>query len=140
MPSLRDARNSQLDNSFRAASHQSSVVVVATLDVSPWKFTTNARWTLSEALSFNAQLLVVGDRDRAFDENIDLYEIEGYETLDVGLDWQVLQGLLSVQLTNALDSTFITPTSQTYVGNPIFAPRVAGAQGRALSFAYSIRF
>lgn len=115
-------------------------VPLSTLDVSPWKFTTNARWTLSETLSFNAQLLVVGDRDRAFDENIDLYEIEGYETLDVGLDWQVLQGLLSVQLTNALDSTFITPTSQTYVGNPIFAPRVAGAQGRALSFAYSIRF
>ena len=115
-------------------------VPLTTLDVGPWKFTLNARWALTETLGFNALLLSVGDRDRAFDEGVDLYEIDGYTTLDLGLDWAVLQGLLSVQVTNALDETYITPASQTYIGNPLFAPRVAGAQGRTLSVGYSIGF
>ena len=115
-------------------------VPLTTLDVGPWKLTTNARWSLTETLGLNAQLLVVGDRDRAFDDGVDLYEIDGYTTLDVGLDWDVLQGLLSVQMTNVLDETYITPASQTYIGNPLFAPRVAGAQGRALSVSYAIEF
>ena len=115
-------------------------VPLTTLDVPPWKFTLNGRWTLSNTLDVNALLLVVGDRDRAFDEGVDLYEIDGYTTLDLGLNWNVFSGTLSAQLTNALDETYITPASQTYIGNPVFAPRVAGAPGRALSLAYSITF
>lgn len=115
-------------------------VPLTTLDVPPWKFTLNGRWSLTEDLGLNALLLVVGDRDRAFDEGVDLYEIDGYTTLDLGLNWNVLTGTLSAQITNALNETYITPASQTYIGNPIFAPRVAGAPGRALSVAYNIVF
>ncbi|MEM9313952.1 MAG: TonB-dependent receptor [Pseudomonadota bacterium] len=115
-------------------------VPLTTLDIPPWKFTLNGRWSLTDDLGLNALLLVVGDRDRAFDEGVDLYEIDGYTTLDLGLNWNVFSGTLSAQLTNALDETYITPASQTYIGNPIFAPRVAGAPGRALSVAYSLTF
>ncbi len=62
------------------------------------------------------------------------------EVQDLGLNWDVFSGTLSAQFSNALDETYITPASQTYIGNPLFAPRVAGAPGRALSIAYNITF
>lgn len=115
-------------------------VPLSTLDVSPWKATLNLRYDITTKLQLNGQLLIVGDRDRAFDEGIDLYEITGYETLDLGLNYSFSRSRVSLQLTNALDNDYITPASQTYIGNLAFLPRVAGAPGRALALAFNTEF
>ncbi|MEO0435630.1 MAG: TonB-dependent receptor [Pseudomonadota bacterium] len=115
-------------------------VPLSTLDVSPWKATLNVRYDITASLQLNGQLLVVGDRDRAFDEGVDLYEITGYETLDLGLNYNFSRSRVSVQITNVFDKDYITPASQTYIGNLAFLPRVAGAPGRALSLAINTEF
>jgi len=107
------------------------------LDVQPWKGTINADYAMSEDLSFQLTLLVVGDRDDALEDEVDLWEVEGYEVVDVGLDYQFdaweAEGRLSLQVTNLFDETYLTPSSQSYTNNIAFAPRVAGAPGRGLS-------
>ncbi|MEM9316654.1 MAG: TonB-dependent receptor, partial [Pseudomonadota bacterium] len=110
------------------------------LDIQPWKAVINASYDVNGWLSLNARALAVGDRDAAFEDAVDLWEAEGYEVFDVGADLQLGPGLLSVQLTNLFDETYLTPASQSYVNNIAFASRVAGAPGRALTFVYDITF
>ncbi|MEM0909683.1 MAG: TonB-dependent receptor [Pseudomonadota bacterium] len=115
-------------------------VPLTTLDISPWKASLFADWFINNDVTMYVQALIVGDRDRAFDEGVDLYEINGYEVFDLGLTYELPKGTLNAQINNVFDKTYITPTSQTYIGNPNFAPRVAGAPGRALSLSYSVMF
>lgn len=110
------------------------------LDVQPYKLTLNVNYDVSERLSLNSVLLNVGDRDRAFDEGIDLYPFEGYTQLDVGASYEVGPGRLNVQLTNVLNEDYVTIGNQTYINNPRFAPRVVGAPGRRINVAYDVTF
>ncbi|MEM6796560.1 MAG: hypothetical protein AAF725_21490, partial [Acidobacteriota bacterium] len=111
-----------------------------TLDIQPWKATLLGKYVLNDRVTLSGIVLAVGDRDRAFDEGIDLYDIEGYVVADVGVDWALRRGRLFAQVTNLFDNSYLAPSSQTYQGNPLFGPRVAGAPGRALSLSYSIDF
>ncbi len=110
------------------------------LDIPPWKATLNGRYEFSDRFSINFQALVVGDRDEAFNDGVDLWEVEGYEVFDVGLDWRVGSGLFSAQVTNVLDETYLAPSSQSYTNSLPFRPRVAGAPGRAVSLVYDVSF
>ncbi|MEM6747111.1 MAG: TonB-dependent receptor [Pseudomonadota bacterium] len=110
------------------------------LDVQPYKLVINANYDVNDDLQLNAQILNVGDRDRAFDEGVDAYPFEGYTQVDVGAFYDVGPGTLGVQITNLLDKDYITVGNQTYVNNLIFAPRVVGAPGRQLIVAYNLTF
>lgn len=116
------------------------VVPLSGLDVQPWKLTLNVDYDVSETLELNAQLLKIGTRTRALDEGVDFYPFTGYTTIDVGAFWEIGPGELGVQVTNLLNNSYIGIGSQTYIGNPAFAPRVAGAPGRGINLAYNITF
>ncbi|MEM9290561.1 MAG: TonB-dependent receptor [Acidobacteriota bacterium] len=110
------------------------------LDIQPWKATLEANYRLTDKVTLNGLILTVGNRDRAFDEGTDLYEIEGYTVADLGIDWQLPVGRLLVQVANVFDRAYLAPSSQSYRGNPFFVARVAGAPGRTLSTSFSIDF
>ncbi|MEM1178551.1 MAG: TonB-dependent receptor [Acidobacteriota bacterium] len=118
----------------------SEFVPQTTLDITPWKATLEANYIVSDTVTINGFVLAVGDRDRAFDDGIDLFPIDGYVVADLGVDWALPRGRLLAQVTNLFDNTYLSPASQTYLNNPLFLPRVAGAPGRALSLTYSIDF
>ncbi|MEM1111846.1 MAG: TonB-dependent receptor [Pseudomonadota bacterium] len=110
------------------------------LEVQPWKATLNGSYVFTENFDVNFQLLVVGDRDRALDDGVDLWEVKGYEIIDVGLNYRFdLAGartLTSLQITNLLDEDYLAPSSQSYTNNLAFSERVAGAPGRAITLAF----
>ena len=101
-----------------------------------WK----TRGSISGTLQLNTFILGVGDRDRAFDEGVDLYNITGYTVVDIGLSYDIGPGNFSLQLRNLFDNQYLAPSSQSYRGNPLFDRRVAGAPGRAISMAYITTF
>ncbi|MEM1380592.1 MAG: TonB-dependent receptor [Pseudomonadota bacterium] len=110
------------------------------LDVQPYKLVINANYDVTDDLELNAQILNVGDRDRAFDDGVDAFPFEGYTQVDVGAFYKAGPGTLGVQVTNLLDETYVTIGNQTYINNVIFAPRVVGAPGRQLTVAYDLTF
>lgn len=110
------------------------------LDIQPWKFILNGRYDITRRLNFNFQALVVGDRDSAFKDGTDLWEAEGYDVYDMGMDYLIGRHRVSMQVTNVFNKAYLTPSSQSYTGNPVFAPRVAGAPGRAVSLTYEGTF
>lgn len=113
---------------------------LTTLDTQPWKATINGDWDVTDHLALNGQILIVGDRSRAFDEGVDFYSIEGYTVIDVGGSYDLGPGQLGVQITNLFDNRYITPGSQTYLNNLAFLPRVVAAPGRAVSVTFSATF
>ena len=108
------------------------------LDIQPWKATLNGQYEFNDKTSGNFQWLVVGDRDTAFDDGTDLYEITGYGVVDIGVNRDIGPGVLSVQITNLLDNLYLSPASQTYENNILFNSRVNPSAGRAISLAYKL--
>lgn len=115
-------------------------VAISTLEVQPWKATLVANYAVNENIALNFQALVVGDRDKAFDEGIDPFRIEGYHVLDMGARFELPVGTFDVQLTNLLNDDYLTAASQTQLGIPAFADRVSPSRGRNVSLVYTVRF
>jgi outer membrane receptor protein involved in Fe transport len=84
--------------------------------------------------------LAVGNRDQAFKDRVDVFDIDGYVVADAGLAYQIGSGEVGVQVTNLFDRQYLPPASQTYRGNANFRPRVTAGPGRGLSLAYLHRF
>lgn len=110
------------------------------LDVQPWKLTVAGDYTVHDNLSLNFLVLTIGDRDSAFDDGTDLYEISGYTVADIGGSYKLPFGTLNLQVTNLFDKQYLSPASQTYANNGFFNNRVNPAPGRAISLAYEISF
>ncbi|MEM8937445.1 MAG: TonB-dependent receptor [Pseudomonadota bacterium] len=103
------------------------------------KFVFNANYDVNEDLSLNGQILTVGDRNRAFDAGIDPAPVDGYTVVDIGALYAIGPGALSFQLTNLLNTNYITAANQTFVGTG-FVDRVVGAAGRQVILAYEVTF
>ncbi|MEM6649863.1 MAG: TonB-dependent receptor [Pseudomonadota bacterium] len=110
------------------------------LEIQPWKATLTGTYDLNRWADLNFLLLGLGDRDSAFKDGVDAYEINGYVIADVGANFTLLYGELAVQVTNLFDRQYLTPASQTYANNGLFNDRVNPAAGRAISLAYQITF
>lgn len=108
------------------------------LQVLPLTISLGARWEYSDRLSFNGNVYYLSGRDRAFDDGVDSYELDGFTTVDVGLDYEVGQGRMSLQITNLFDEFYLPPESQSRVG--LTNDRRTAGQGRALSLVYSTTF
>ena len=138
-----DASFSWTEGKFEPDNDGNSVYQ-SSLDIQPWKATLNGRYDWNDDLSFNLQVLAVGDRDNAFKDEVDTWEVEGYEVFNVGMDYRHEfnwgSGLLNVQVTNVFDKAYLTPSSQSYTNSPAFAPRVAAAPGRALVLNVDVTF
>lgn len=97
-------------------------------------------YDLNENVELNFLAYGIGNRDSAFEDGTDAYEITGYAIFDVGAEIELPYGVLSVQVTNLFDRQYLTPASQTYANNGLFNDRVNPAAGRAVNLAYQITF
>ncbi|MEM1147641.1 MAG: TonB-dependent receptor [Pseudomonadota bacterium] len=110
------------------------------LEIQPWKATLAGTYDLNENVELNFLAYGIGNRDSAFEDGTDAYEITGYAIFDVGAEIELPYGVLSVQVTNLFDRQYLTPASQTYANNGLFNDRVNPAAGRAVNLAYQITF
>lgn len=84
------------------------------------------------------QVLAVGDRDRAFEEEIDALPIEGYFVVDFISSIEAFGGTVSVGIENLFNNQYLDLESQTLLGfDPTRAP---AARGRTLSLTYRTTF
>ena len=113
-------------------------LALGSLNVPPYKLglyvenETIPRWTN------RLQLLLVGDRDRAFDDGVDPFEVDSYVTLDLLSSLQMGNGRLTVGVENLLNNDYLPLTSQERIGG--FEDRRYAAPGRTLSVRYALEF
>ncbi|MEM9150012.1 MAG: TonB-dependent receptor [Cyanobacteria bacterium P01_F01_bin.3] len=84
------------------------------------------------------QLLGVGGRDRAFDEGVDAFDIEGYVTLDLLSSIAIGDGTLTLGIQNLLNNQYLPLSSQERVRGT--EDRRFAAPGINLNVGYSIEF
>jgi iron complex outermembrane receptor protein len=85
-----------------------------------------------------SQVLVAGDRSRAFDDGVDSFRIEGYTTVDLGASYDTRVGRLELQVLNLFDNFYLPVESQSRFGNT--ANRRFAAPGRTLALTWSQAF
>lgn len=93
---------------------------------------TTPRW------SNRLQLLFVGDRDRAFDEGVDRFEVESYFSLDFLSSLQVGPGRLTLGLENLLNSDELVLNAQERIR--FTEDRRFARPGITASLRYSVEF
>ncbi|MEM7061924.1 MAG: TonB-dependent receptor [Cyanobacteria bacterium P01_B01_bin.77] len=93
---------------------------------------TTPRW------SNRLQLLWVGDRDLAFDEGVDFFEVESYVTLDFISSLQLGPGRLSLGVENLLNNDYLPLVSQEST-DPFDSFRFA-SPGITMSLRYALEF
>ena len=84
------------------------------------------------------QLLGVGSRDRAFDDGVDSFDIDGYVTLDLISSIQLGDGTLTVGIQNLLNNQYLPLSSQERVRGT--EDRRFAAPGINLNIGYSVEF
>jgi len=107
---------------------------LSSFEIQPIKLSAYVQNQTTSAWSNRLQLLVVGGRDRAFEEGIDDTEIESYAVLDYISSIELGPGTLEVGIQNLLDNQYF-PVFQQLSGtnDPSFA-----APGRTVRLNYSV--
>jgi iron complex outermembrane recepter protein len=106
--------------------------------ISPLKFTAYVENQTIPGWRNRLQFLAVGDRDRAFEEAIDVLPIEGYFVVDFISSIEAFGGTVSIGIENLFNNQYLDVDSQTILG---FDPtRASAARGRTLSATYRITF
>ncbi|MGD1704698.1 TonB-dependent receptor [Dapis sp. BLCC M229] len=84
------------------------------------------------------QMLFVGDRFRAFDEDVDEFQANGYITFDLVSVLNLGLGRLELGVENLFNRQYIPISSQERINNNEF--RYLAAPGRNLSIRYFLKF
>ena len=108
------------------------------LQVQPYKVGLYVENDTAPGWTNRLQLLGVGSRDRAFEDGVDAFEIDGYVTLDLLSSVQLGDGTLTVGVKNLLNNQYLPLSSQERVRGT--EDRRFAAPGINLSIGYSIEF
>ncbi|MEM8595652.1 MAG: TonB-dependent receptor [Pseudomonadota bacterium] len=111
---------------------------LGSLTVPPLKVSVTGEWQPVDKLTLDAQLLYIGDRDRAFDAGVETFAIDGFTTLDIGASYELGPGRLALRATNLLNNDYLPVESQTRFGTGL--NRRVAAPGRLLTLTYSAEF
>ncbi|MBW4653094.1 MAG: TonB-dependent receptor [Kaiparowitsia implicata GSE-PSE-MK54-09C] len=113
-------------------------VAIQTPESSPFKLTAYIENQTTPGWRNRLQALLVGDRDRAFNDGIDRAPYEGYVVVDFISSVQVGSGTLNIGIENLLNEDYSTIYNQfsSFFANSRNAP----ARGRTLSVTYRITF
>ena len=111
-------------------------LALSTFTVQPWKLTAYVEHQTTPTWSNRLQLLYSGNRDRGFDDGVEVFPIEDYITFDLISQLQLGPGTLTLAVENLLDNQYF----------PVFAQVLSGfddaeyraARGRRVSLTYSI--
>ena len=113
-------------------------LALSSLQVQPYKVGIYVENDTAPGWTNRLQLLGVGNRDRALDDGVDAFEIEGYVTLDLLSSIQIGDGALTVGIQNLLNNQYLPVSSQERVGGT--EDRRFAAPGINLTIGYSIEF
>ncbi|MGD1857204.1 MAG: TonB-dependent receptor [Leptolyngbyaceae cyanobacterium] len=113
-------------------------LALSSLQVQPYKVGVYLENDTAPGWTNRLQLLGVGSRDRAFDDNVDGFDIDGYVTLDLLSSIQLGKGNLTVGLKNLLNNQYLPVSSQERIGGT--EDRRFAAPGITLNLGYSIEF
>ncbi|MEO1507155.1 MAG: TonB-dependent receptor, partial [Cyanobacteria bacterium J06633_23] len=113
-------------------------LALSSLQVQPYKVGVYLENDTAPGWTNRLQLLGVGSRDRAFDDNVDGFDIDGYVTLDLLSSVQLGEGKLTVGLQNLLNNQYLPVSSQERIGGT--EDRRFAAPGITLNLGYSIEF
>ncbi|MEL6384613.1 MAG: TonB-dependent receptor, partial [Cyanobacteria bacterium J06626_18] len=113
-------------------------LALGSLNVSPYKLGLYVENDTTPTWTNRLQLLLVGDRDRAFEDGVDPFEVNSYVTLDWFSSLKLGQGRLTLGVENLLNTDYLPLTSQERIGN--FEERRYAAPGITMSLRYSISF
>ena len=113
-------------------------LALSSLQVQPYKVGLYLENNTAPGWTNRLQLLGVGSRDRAFDDGVDDFDIDGYVTLDLLSSIQVGDGQLTVGLKNLLNNQYLPVSSQERIAGT--EDRRFAAPGISLNLGYSIEF
>ena len=113
-------------------------LALSSLQVQPYKATLYVENETTPIWTNRLQLLGVGGRDRAIDDGVDGFDIDGYVTLDWLSRFQVGSGTLTLGVENLLNSQYLPITSQERIAGT--EDRRFAAPGTTVSVRYSIDF
>jgi len=108
---------------------------LSSLEIQPLKLTAYVENQTTPGWSNRLQLLVVGDRDEAFEEDIDPAPIEGYAVLDYISSIQLGDGTLTIGIENLLDNQYFPTFRQ--IGGASNPDNQIAASGRRITINYS---
>jgi iron complex outermembrane receptor protein len=108
------------------------------LEVQPLKLTFYLENQTTPTWRNRLQMLLVGDRSRAFDEGVDRYQVTGYTTFDFISSLNLGSGSLELGIENLFNRQYIPVSSQERIENNEF--RYLAAPGRNISLRYLLRF
>ncbi|MEL6130548.1 MAG: TonB-dependent receptor, partial [Cyanobacteria bacterium J06628_4] len=108
------------------------------LSVPPYKLGLYVENQTTPRWSNRLQLLLVGDRDRAFDDGVDAFEVDSYVTLDLVSSLQLGPGRLILGIENLLNDDYISAVAQERVGRR--DDRRFASPGTTMSVRYSLEF
>ncbi len=113
-------------------------LALGSLNVPPYQIGLYLENDTTPTWSNRLQMLLVGDRDRAFNDEVDIFDIDSYVTLDLISSLQLGQGKLTLGVENLLNTNYLPLTSQERVGR--FEERRFAAPGTTVNLRYSITF
>ncbi|MEM9483235.1 MAG: TonB-dependent receptor [Cyanobacteria bacterium P01_F01_bin.116] len=108
------------------------------LSVPPYKLGLYVKNQTTPRWSNRLQLLLVGDRDRAFDDGVDAFEVNSYVTLDLVSSLQLGPGRLILGIENLLNDDYISAAAQERVGRR--DDRRFASPGITMSVRYDLEF
>ena len=111
---------------------------LSSLQVQPYKLGFYVENDTAPGWTNRLQLLAVGSRDRAFNDQIDGFDIDGYVTLDFLSSIQLGTGQLTVGIENLLNNQYLPLSSQERIGGT--EERRYAAPGARMTLRYSIAF
>ena len=106
--------------------------------ISPLKLTSYIQHQTTPGWRNRLQLVYIGDRDRAFDERVDLADIDNYLVVDYISSIQIGPGTLNIGIENLLDTQYF-PVRIQRAGGFNNSERFA-ARGRSLNVRYVINW
>ncbi|MFB6277766.1 MAG: TonB-dependent receptor domain-containing protein [Halothece sp.] len=109
---------------------------LSTRQIQPLKVTAYLENQTTPGWRNRLQLLVVGGRDRAFEEGVDPSPVNSYAVLDYISSIKLGQGTLQIGVENLLDNQYLPVFSQTALKNN--PDNAFAAPGRRLTINYSL--
>ncbi|MEM7061930.1 MAG: TonB-dependent receptor [Cyanobacteria bacterium P01_B01_bin.77] len=111
---------------------------LSALNVPPYKLGLYVENQTTPRWSNRLQLLLVGDRDRAFEDGVDPFDIDSYVTLDLVSSLQLGPGRLVLGIENLLNDDYINAVTQERVGRR--DDRRFASPGTTMSVRYNLEF
>ncbi|MEM6521432.1 MAG: TonB-dependent receptor [Cyanobacteria bacterium P01_C01_bin.70] len=113
-------------------------LALSSVQVQPYKVGLYLENDTTPGWTNRLQLLGVGSRDRAFDDDVDGFSVDGYVTVDLLSTVQIGDGRLTVGIRNLLNNQYLPVSSQERIAGT--EDRRFAAPGITLNLGYSIEF